>query len=194
MRCRNLLGRSVRPSLKRFHHPAPGTCSLHHGSLLTDTNNNTPSLCGWPKFEAAQGRYLSSSPSSNEEKKEENAAAKEETPTEDTAKEAGQQPKANAESLEFQAETKQLLDIVTNSLYTDKDVFLRELISNASDSLEKLRHLQATNAASTIDPDVPLEIRIEVCNRRWSQNSQCFANRYSTSNDTNFLHNRPFMF
>jgi TNF receptor-associated protein 1 len=48
---------------------------------------------------------------------------------------------------------------VTNSLYTDKEVFLRELISNASDSLEKLRHLQVTG--STIaDPDIPLEISI----------------------------------
>jgi len=60
---------------------------------------------------------------------------------------------------EFQAETRQLLDIVTHSLYTDKEVFLRELISNASDALEKLRHLQSTGAAIT-DPDLPLEINI----------------------------------
>jgi len=45
---------------------------------------------------------------------------------------------------EFQAETRQLLDIVTHSIYTDKEVFVRELISNASDALEKLRHLQST--------------------------------------------------
>ena len=68
---------------------------------------------------------------------------------------------SHKESLEFQAETRQLLDIVTHSLYTDKEVFLRELVSNASDSLEKLRHLQASNAVSVIDPDLPLEIRIE---------------------------------
>ncbi len=70
------------------------------------------------------------------------------------------------ESLEFQAETKQLLDIVTHSLYTDKEVFLRELISNASDALEKLRHLQVANEGSSSDvhqqdPAIPLEIKIE---------------------------------
>lgn len=66
------------------------------------------------------------------------------------------------ETLEFQAETRQLLDIVTHSLYTDKEVFLRELVSNASDALEKLRHLQSTNQGTDIkDPDIPLEIRIE---------------------------------
>jgi len=64
-------------------------------------------------------------------------------------------------SMEFKAETRQLLDIVTHSLYTDKEVFLRELISNASDALEKLRHVQSSGQSSTIDPDLPLEIRIE---------------------------------
>jgi TNF receptor-associated protein 1 len=68
------------------------------------------------------------------------------------------------EKMEFQAETRQLLDIVTHSLYTDKEVFLRELVSNASDSLEKLRHLQATNQVPThpVGSDVPLEIRIDL--------------------------------
>ncbi|CAI5791741.1 shock 75 kDa, mitochondrial [Podarcis lilfordi] len=41
---------------------------------------------------------------------------------------------------EFQAETKELLDIVARSLYSEKEVFIRELISNCSDALEKLRH------------------------------------------------------
>ena len=70
--------------------------------------------------------------------------------------------KIESESMNFQAETKQLLDIVTHSLYTDKEVFLRELISNASDALEKLRHLQTTGEqGSVVDPDLPLEIKIE---------------------------------
>ena len=73
-------------------------------------------------------------------------------------------PSSQKQSLEFQAETRQLLDIVTHSLYTDKEVFLRELISNASDALEKLRHLQTlatTPETIFLDPDTPLEIRIE---------------------------------
>lgn len=66
------------------------------------------------------------------------------------------------ESMSFQAETKQLLDIVTHSLYTDKEIFLRELVSNASDALEKLRHIQTTGEQGNIvNPDLPLEIRIE---------------------------------
>lgn len=63
--------------------------------------------------------------------------------------------------MEFQAETRQLLDIVTHSLYTDKEVFLRELVSNASDALEKLRHVMSSGANEIVDPDMPLEIRIE---------------------------------
>ena len=69
---------------------------------------------------------------------------------------------SNEQKYEFKAETRQLLDIVTHSLYTDREVFLRELVSNASDACEKLRHLQAANAltANNNEDDLPLEIRI----------------------------------
>jgi len=59
----------------------------------------------------------------------------------------------------FQAEVRQLLDIVIHSLYTDKEIFVRELISNASDSLEKLRLKQLTEN-KVYEADLPLEIKI----------------------------------
>ena len=67
----------------------------------------------------------------------------------------------SSETREFQAETRKLLDIVTNSIYTDKEVFLRELISNSSDALEKYRYKQVLNEVKTIDGDAaPLGITI----------------------------------
>lgn len=62
-------------------------------------------------------------------------------------------------SHEFQAETKQVLDIVVNSLYKDKEIFVRELVSNASDALEKLRRLQLTEK-EVGDDNLELEINV----------------------------------
>ena len=59
----------------------------------------------------------------------------------------------------FQAEIRQLLDLVVHSLYTDKEIFLRELISNASDSMERLRHIEATEKHVN-QPDLPMEIHL----------------------------------
>jgi len=59
----------------------------------------------------------------------------------------------------FQAETKQLLEIVSKSLYTDREIFLRELLSNASDALEKMRYLTQSGSAEQ-DPNHPLEMTI----------------------------------
>ncbi len=70
---------------------------------------------------------------------------------------------SNATTHEFQAETKKLLDIVINSLYTERDVFVRELISNAADALEKYRHESLTrNQEDLFDSHVPLEITIDL--------------------------------
>ena len=62
---------------------------------------------------------------------------------------------------EFQSETKKLLDIVINSLYTDREIFIRELISNSSDALEKMRHESLTQD-DIFDDHVPLEINIDL--------------------------------
>ena len=62
---------------------------------------------------------------------------------------------------EFQAEVKQVLDIVVHSLYTDKEIFVRELVSNASDATEKLRHNQVAQKDTDIfDADLDLEIQV----------------------------------
>ncbi|KAM9783462.1 heat shock protein 75 kDa, mitochondrial isoform X1 [Syngnathus typhle] len=58
---------------------------------------------------------------------------------------------------EFKAETKKLLDIVARSLYSEKEVFIRELISNSSDALEKLRHQLMTSGNQM----APMEIHLQ---------------------------------
>ncbi len=65
-----------------------------------------------------------------------------------------------AETKEFQAEVKKMLDIVIHSLYTEKEIFLRELISNSADALEKFRHQQLLEQ-EVFDSHVPLEITID---------------------------------
>ena len=61
----------------------------------------------------------------------------------------------------FKAEVKQLLQILVHSLYKEQDIFLRELISNASDALTRLHFEMLTNR-DVLDPDAELAIRIEV--------------------------------
>jgi len=65
------------------------------------------------------------------------------------------------ESLEYRTEVKQLLDILAHSLYTDREIFLRELISNASDALNRVQFEMLTNH-DVVDADAELAITITV--------------------------------
>jgi molecular chaperone HtpG len=69
--------------------------------------------------------------------------------------------KDESQSFHFKAETKQLLNILIHSLYKDREVFLRELLSNASDALNRLRFEMVTNQ-DVLDPAVELAIHIKV--------------------------------
>merc|ERR1719487_598892 len=68
--------------------------------------------------------------------------------------------KGSSEKHEFQAEVNRLMDIIINSLYTDKQVFLRELISNSADALEKAR-FHSVQDESYLGDTKDLELKIE---------------------------------
>lgn len=65
------------------------------------------------------------------------------------------------EKFEFKAEMKQLLDIIIHSLYTNSEIFVRELVSNSSDALNKIRFIKLTNN-DVLDFEKDLEIKITV--------------------------------
>src|SRR5262244_2886390 len=67
---------------------------------------------------------------------------------------------AKVEEHRFQAETKRVLELMIHSLYTNKEIFLRELISNASDATDRLRFEALSNPA-LLSPDDRLEILVE---------------------------------
>ena len=65
------------------------------------------------------------------------------------------------EKKEFKAESKRLLDLMINSIYTNKEIFLRELISNASDAIDKLYYNSLTDKSLSVNKE-ELEIRIDL--------------------------------
>ncbi len=70
-----------------------------------------------------------------------------------------QAPPTESQTFTFQAEIQQLLNILVHSLYTDRDIFLRELISNASDALNRVQFQMLTDK-NVLDPDAELKVQI----------------------------------
>src|SRR4051812_33751048 len=67
---------------------------------------------------------------------------------------------ASQEAHQFQAETKQLLDLMIHSLYTNKEIFLRELISNSSDAIDRLR-FEALTRPELLEGDDKFKIHLQ---------------------------------
>lgn len=115
-----------------------------------------------------KSRDSASKPSSKAKKpvkKKATADAKKRTKTKSVDKKnTGKKTSDNSKtkkSHEFKAETKQLLDLVIHSLYSNKDIFLRELISNSSDALDKLR-FEALKDNKLYEKDTELSIKVSV--------------------------------
>jgi len=69
---------------------------------------------------------------------------------------------ANKETMKFESEVSQILHLMIHSLYSNKEIFLRELISNASDACDKLR-FEALSDANLLSDDTELKIQVEFC-------------------------------
>ena len=63
-----------------------------------------------------------------------------------------------AKTKQFKTESKKLLDLMINSIYTNKEIFLRELVSNASDAIDKRHYMSLTNAEYMTDYEIFVEV------------------------------------
>src|SRR5437764_12615634 len=87
------------------------------------------------------------------------ARAGSETAVSAQANQTDQTGQAEQESFSFQAEVVQILDLMVHSLYSNKEIFLRELISNASDAIDRLR-LELLSKSELPEAEGPLRIRV----------------------------------
>ena len=92
---------------------------------------------------------------------------------------------SKSEKLEFQTEVSQLLKLMINSVYSEKEVFVRELVSNASDACDKLRYL-ATTKEKLIQDDPDLKIRIQISKK---ENSISFIDNGIGMNKKDLIEN-----
>ena len=84
---------------------------------------------------------------------------------------------AEKKTVKFETEVSKLLDIVANSLYTEKEIFLRELVSNSSDACEKLRYVSQTDSKAAKTNKFEIKILILIGCFIWSNHAHtasCF--------------------
>ena len=86
---------------------------------------------------------------------------------------------------EFKAESKKLMDLMINSIYTNKEIFLRELISNASDAIDKLHYKSLTDESINVDSDsFVINISIDKDNRTLTiSDNGCGMNKEELENN-----------
>eukprot|EP00578_Thalassiosira_sp_NH16_P020579 CAMPEP_0181097930 /NCGR_PEP_ID=MMETSP1071-20121207/11838_1 /TAXON_ID=35127 /ORGANISM="Thalassiosira sp., Strain NH16" /LENGTH=826 /DNA_ID=CAMNT_0023180457 /DNA_START=22 /DNA_END=2502 /DNA_ORIENTATION=+ len=112
-----------------------------------------------PSFNAGNVGFAAAADMTDAEKAAEEAAASA-AAEEMIAESSPYAPPEGSSAFAYEAEVHKMLDIVINSLYTNKDIFLRELISNASDALDKIRFLSVTKPELLGDTK-DLEVKIE---------------------------------